>query len=168
MHQNDNAPTHRSCTVANFLQDQGFQYLPWPSFSPDMNPIWNKWVEVTHGINNQAQQPTNMYELPQTDMDMWDDIPLNTLIILSEGIPCHVMALRAAWGGHAREWTFMVLDKMMMFNIVRFHVSAVACCWDILFENVNYESVVSTILRWVFFALDHIVCQIEHTRYRMH
>lgn len=100
--QDDNAPAHRARTVAAFLQNQGVEQLPWPAYSPDMNPIENLWAEVTRGLNNLEHQPTNVDELRQAIIDVWAAIPVNTLRNLSEGMPRRVEALRAAAGGHTR------------------------------------------------------------------
>jgi hypothetical protein len=37
--QHDNATTHRTSSMADFLQDRNVSVLPWPAKSPDLNPI---------------------------------------------------------------------------------------------------------------------------------
>ena len=43
MHDND--PKHTSGIVKDWLKQKTIQTLPWPSFSPDLNPIKNLWDE---------------------------------------------------------------------------------------------------------------------------
>ena len=35
----DNAPIHTARLIKNWLEDNGIDVLPWPLYSPDLNPI---------------------------------------------------------------------------------------------------------------------------------
>ena len=37
--QQDNARLHTTCVTMDFLQNENINMLPWPSRSPDLNPI---------------------------------------------------------------------------------------------------------------------------------
>ena len=56
--QYDNARPHTALVTANFLAQHNVNVLPWPVFSPDMNPIEHIWDELgrrartNHRINN--------------------------------------------------------------------------------------------------------------------
>lgn len=41
--QQDNAPPHRARTTKDFFEEQRVTVIPWPSNSPDINPIENVW-----------------------------------------------------------------------------------------------------------------------------
>ena len=100
--QDDNAPAHRARTINTFLQNQGVQRLPWPAYSPDINPIENIWGEMTRRINAMDHLPSNIAELRQALLDVWDAIPLETLRACSESMPRRLQALRRGWGGPTR------------------------------------------------------------------
>ena len=39
----DNAPIYTSRLVRKFLNEEGYQVLGWPLYSPNLNPIENLW-----------------------------------------------------------------------------------------------------------------------------
>ena len=49
MHDND--PKHTSGLVKHWLKQKAIQTLPWPSFSPDLNPIEMNLNEESKNIN---------------------------------------------------------------------------------------------------------------------
>ena len=42
----DNAPIHKTKAVTEYLAKQKVEVLPWPAYSPDLNPIENIWAEM--------------------------------------------------------------------------------------------------------------------------
>lgn len=74
--QQDNDPKHRSKAVTAWLQRQKINVLPWPSMSPDLNPIENLWRELKVRIRRRA--PKTLHDLEQVAMNEWKNIPRET------------------------------------------------------------------------------------------
>ena len=41
--QQDNAPCHTALSIKQYINEKGFNLMPWPARSPDLNPIENLW-----------------------------------------------------------------------------------------------------------------------------
>ena len=72
--QQDNAPIHKARIVQNYLEENQIRVLPWPSKSPDINPIENVWGEMTKFMYKHNFQPRTRDELSQRIMEAWDTI----------------------------------------------------------------------------------------------
>ena len=46
----DNDPKHTSGLIKDWLKRKRIQTLPWPPYSPDINPIENLWEELEQGV----------------------------------------------------------------------------------------------------------------------
>ena len=75
--QHDNDPKHRAAIVANWLNRNGVEWLHWPSFSPDLNPIEHLWDEVERQLKKKQPKPQN--QLKESLIKVRHGIELSTL-----------------------------------------------------------------------------------------
>ena len=82
MHDND--PKHSSGLVKDWLKQKTIQTLPWPSFSPDSNPIENLWDELERTV--EKHQPKNLEERELQLTQEWNNIELSVLEKLVDSV----------------------------------------------------------------------------------
>ena len=81
----DNAPTHRARIVSSWLEewaiDNSVTLVPWPPYSPDLNPIENVWKLLKEAIVTRhpelSDMPKNNYALQmlcQAAVEAWEEI----------------------------------------------------------------------------------------------
>jgi hypothetical protein len=61
--QQDNARPHTAHMTTNWLEGNCVDVLPWPAYSPDLNPIENLWGLMTITIFKSGKQCTTVEEL---------------------------------------------------------------------------------------------------------
>ncbi|CAF3466931.1 unnamed protein product [Rotaria sp. Silwood2] len=71
----DNDPKHTSKMCKRFKVDNGVQSLPWPSQSPDCNPIENVWALMKLKINKQP--PTSMKNFMARIRKEWKNLSVH-------------------------------------------------------------------------------------------
>lgn len=98
--QDDNAPAHRSRRVSNFKEQSGIVSLPWPSRSPDLNPVEHMWDAMSRRVHE--QQILNLRELELRLNQAWDEIPQEFIVNLIHSMTRRLGAVIAAVGGHTR------------------------------------------------------------------
>ena len=98
--QQDNAPAHNSEVVTNYFEEAGIRTLPWPSKSPDLNPIENVWDFL--GRKVAARVPQNLVQLQNFLLEEWNQIPQNYFDRLVEGMPRRINAVIEVRGGQTR------------------------------------------------------------------
>ena len=52
--QQDNAPMHKLQIIGNFFQENEWNVLEWPAYSPDLNPIKNLWAILKQRLREQT------------------------------------------------------------------------------------------------------------------
>ncbi|KAF7649459.1 hypothetical protein LDENG_00141170, partial [Lucifuga dentata] len=70
--QQDNDPKHSSKSTVEWLQKNRIKVLPWPSQSPDLNPIEMLWRDLKAAVHQ--RKPSNLTQLKQYCMEEWAKI----------------------------------------------------------------------------------------------
>lgn len=67
----DGAPCHTARTIANFLEEEYMDVLPWPGNSPDLNPIENCWAYLKSKVYSRPNP--NIHVLKENIKDIWNN-----------------------------------------------------------------------------------------------
>ena len=98
--QNDNAPVHTVRITKNWLQNQTWAIIPWPSQPPDMNPIEALWLILKRRI---AQiKHVGRTQLIQVIRQQWTKIIPGDCYKLVDSMPRRVLALIKAKENHTK------------------------------------------------------------------
>jgi transposase len=76
--------------------------LPWPAFSPDLNPIEHLWGELDRRVRRRDNPPSSVLELEQALLQEWNNIPQMTVNNLIKSMTRRVQSALDANGGHTR------------------------------------------------------------------
>ena len=85
--QQDNAPIHRAKVNLTWFKSQKINVLPWPSLSPDLNPIENLWGILARKVYVEGKQFRTKKQLKTTIMNSWEEINIEQLRALVESMP---------------------------------------------------------------------------------
>lgn len=98
--QQDNARPHTAEICRDFLRNQNFDVLSWPSRSPDLSPIEHLWDVL--GRRVKLRNPQNINQLTQFLVEEWDLIPQEFILTYIHSMRSRVMSVIDAEGGHTR------------------------------------------------------------------
>ena len=98
--QQDNARPHVARVSIDFLRQQHVSALPWPSLSPDLNPIEHLWAELGRRVRSRALQPAALAQLEVAMVHKWQAIP--QYIVRRYVMSRRCQAVIRAQGGHNR------------------------------------------------------------------
>ncbi len=96
----DNAEPHVARVCTQFLNDKGIDAIEWPSHSPDLNPIENFWNVIYQCIRRHQVVPQTVRELTHALIQVWEEIPQDTIRRLIRSMPRHCLECIQACGDH--------------------------------------------------------------------
>jgi transposase len=100
----DGAPGHASKDTLRELQEHGIYPIPWPAFSPDLNPIKMVWNWMKDWIQERYLDDYKLsYDaLREVVRAAWDAVPERFLKGLIESMQARCQAVIDAEGGHTK------------------------------------------------------------------
>lgn len=92
--QQDNDPKHSSKQVQEYLQQQDYDVMDWPSQSPDLNPIEHMWALLKRKLNDYPTAPKGINELFERVTDIWYNvITINDCLAVIDSMPSRCEAV---------------------------------------------------------------------------
>uniref|UniRef100_A0AAZ3S5R2 Tc1-like transposase DDE domain-containing protein n=1 Tax=Oncorhynchus tshawytscha TaxID=74940 RepID=A0AAZ3S5R2_ONCTS len=95
----DNARPHVAGVCQLFLQEEGIDAMDWPARSPDLNPTVHIWDIMSRSIHQQTA-PQTVQELADALVQVWEEIPQETIRHLIRSMPRRCREVIQARGGH--------------------------------------------------------------------
>ncbi|KAI4886748.1 hypothetical protein NFI96_004621, partial [Prochilodus magdalenae] len=83
----DNARPHVAAVCQQFLQDEGIEAMDWPACSPDLNPIELIWDIMSRSFHQRHMAPQNVQDLADALVQVWEEIPQETIRHLIKSMP---------------------------------------------------------------------------------
>uniref|UniRef100_A0A8C4RCB9 Tc1-like transposase DDE domain-containing protein n=1 Tax=Eptatretus burgeri TaxID=7764 RepID=A0A8C4RCB9_EPTBU len=74
----------------------GIKRLPWPSQSPDMNPIEHLWAILDRAVRKKSRKPTSRAELLNLLREAWAEILQEKISELVSSMSERLKALKSA------------------------------------------------------------------------
>ena len=98
--QQDNAKAHTSRVVKQWLGQQAFTVMNWPSKSPDLSWIENMWGYVSKQLSTRTDLTPENFQ--QAAMEEWDSIPREVHMKMYDSIKKRLRACIEANGGSTK------------------------------------------------------------------
>ena len=89
--QQDNDPKHTANATKQYMIDNQIPILPWPSQSPDLNPIENLWSILDYKLRN--RRPQNQQQLFEALTEGWNSLDRELLTNLADSMPRRIQAV---------------------------------------------------------------------------
>uniref|UniRef100_A0A8C4SSF1 Transposase n=1 Tax=Erpetoichthys calabaricus TaxID=27687 RepID=A0A8C4SSF1_ERPCA len=96
----NNARPHVARVCRQFLEDEGIDTIDWPPRSSDLNPIEHLWDIMFRSIRRRQVAPQTVQELSDALVQIWEEIPQDTIRRLIRSMPRRCQACIQACGGH--------------------------------------------------------------------
>lgn len=74
VYQQDNCPVHTAAIIREWFVNNNIELLPWPSRSPDINPIENVWGLLVKKIYRRDFFPQNANQLWEAVQESWEEL----------------------------------------------------------------------------------------------
>jgi len=94
--QQDNDPKHTANSIKAYLANYEVPTLPWPSQSPDLNPIENLWSILDDKVKD--RNPQNEEQLFTVLQNAWNALEPELLTKLADSMPKRIAAVIEAKG----------------------------------------------------------------------
>ena len=62
-----------------WFEDNNIVFLPWPSRSPDLNPMENIWGFLSRLVYGNNSQYLSVPDLKQSIVDAWNEMPISVV-----------------------------------------------------------------------------------------
>ena len=98
--QQDGAPCHTARSTTAWFTRKGIIVSPWPSQSPDLNPIEHLWGAIKRKLEKRPCK--NINELKQAIFQTWESITSTTTKSLVYSMPRRCAAVITARGGSTK------------------------------------------------------------------
>ena len=95
----DGATPHTARISMAFLCQSAMEVLPWPSLSPDLNPIEHVWDYIRRHLNEMDPHVQSWDELREAIHEVWRHMPQQYVRRLIHSMQMRVAAVMAADGG---------------------------------------------------------------------
>jgi transposase len=100
--QQDNARPHTSRVSRDFLTQNNIRVLPWPSKSPDLNPIEHLWDVLGRRVRSRDAPPQTVDAMFEALQEEWRAIPRAEIRKLIQSVPRRCEEVIRKQGGHTR------------------------------------------------------------------
>ena len=89
-------------TLQALLTNSNVAVLPWPSKSPDLNPVEHLWDDLDRRVRQRQPQPQSLQQLVNALQEEWNNILQQAIRTLISSISRCCQAVIDSRGGHTR------------------------------------------------------------------
>ena len=98
----DNTPAHNAIVAKEARNTHLLPSLPWPSCSPDLNPIEEIWHRMKNEISALPERPSTIQTMEDAIWSIWAKIDQASIQAIVDTMPARIEAVLSARGGHTR------------------------------------------------------------------